>query len=134
MPITSFPRSSQSLPIPLPNERLFVDVGQDGIFQVRYDNPSRRRNTAAQGSADAFSPSTGHLREGVPHQIRLTRGSLNNAVFINRVVLGYMHMHEGPARRYQMVPVWDFGVRTIDRERYDDAYSSCSPSTPSMAP
>lgn len=24
-----------------------------------------------------------------------------------------------------MVPVWDFfGVRTIDRERYDDAYSS----------
>lgn len=112
---------------PLPNERLFVDVGQDSIFQVRYDNPLRVGETLQpKAQLMPLAQVLDIFAKVCPIKYASHEGASNNAVFINRVVLGYMHMQmKDQPGRYQMVPVWDFfGVRTIDRERYDDAYSS----------
>lgn len=123
-----FPGKNQpSYHLPLEYERLFVDVGEDGIFQIRYDNPLRVGQVLEETPVllpfpqilDVFSKLS-------PLKYAAFEQASNNGIQINRVVLGYMcqQMKDQPGR-HQMVPVWDFfGSRTIDRELYDETNNS----------
>ncbi len=108
--------------LPLPYERLFVDVGEDGIFQLIYDNPLRIGQTLEDNPALLpFDQVLDILAKVSPLKYAAYEHAKNNGIQINRVVLGYMslQMKDYPGR-YQMVPVWDFfGTRTIDQEFYD---------------
>ncbi len=108
--------------LPLPYERLFVDVGEDGIFQLIYDNPLRIGQTLEDNPALLpFDQVLDILAKVSPLKYAAYEHAKNNGIQINRVVLGYMslQMKDCPGR-YQMVPVWDFfGTRTIDQEFYD---------------
>lgn len=115
-------KQQRSYNLPLPYEKLFVDVGEDGIFQLSYSNPLRVGQTLQDGAAllpfdqvlDIFSRIS-------PLKYAPFEYAENNGIQISRVVLGYMCLQiKDSPDRYKMTPVWDFfGIRTIDRERYE---------------
>lgn len=113
--------------LPLPYERLFVDVGEDGIFQLIYDNPLRIGQTLQDSPALLpFEQVLDIFAKISPLKYAAYEQAKNNGIRVNRIVLGYMslQMKDCPGR-YQMVPVWDFfGSRTIGREFYDITHYS----------
>ena len=113
-----------SYQMPIPYESLFVDVGEDGIFQIRYDNPLQIGELLeAKTNLLPFEQILDIFGKVGPLKYAAYESNENNGIQINQVVLGYMHlqMKDKPSR-YQMVPVWDFfGTRTIGEERYDFA-------------
>ena len=110
--------------LPLAYERLFVDAGEDGIFQLRYDNPLRIGNTLEDSPALLpFERILEIFGSVSPLMYAPFEQAGNNGIQVDRVALGYMNLQmKDHPDRYQMVPVWDFfGSRTIDREFYEDA-------------
>ena len=116
-----------SYQMPIPYESLFVDVGEDGIFQIRYDNPLQIGELLeAKTNLLPFEQILDIFGKVGPLKYAAYESNENNGIQINQVVLGYMHlqMRDQPSR-YMMVPVWDFfGSRTIGMERYDYANQS----------
>jgi len=110
--------------LPLPYEELYVDVGEDGIFQVRYQNPLRIGQTlAASPALLPFNQVLDIFGSVSPLKYASFESADNNGIQIDRIVLGYMNLqNKDQPDRHQMVPVWDFfGTRTIDQERYSFA-------------
>lgn len=120
----SYFNSGQSQPgyhLPLPYEELYVDVGEDGIFQVWYQNPLRIGQTlTASPALLPFNQVLDIFGSVSPLKYASFESADNNGIQIDRVVLGYMNLQiKDQPDRHQMVPVWDFfGSRIIDRERY----------------
>ena len=106
----------------IPYEKLFVDVGEKGIFQIRYKNPLTVGDTLQTSTRLLpFSQVLEVFARLAPLKYASAESEENNGIQIHQVVLGYMvlQMRDQPAR-YQLVPVWDFmGSRTIGQERYD---------------
>ncbi len=107
----------------IPYEKLFVDVGANGIFAFDYENPVA---LGALLEADPvllpFSQIMDIFGKLAPLTIASTEYARNNSLYINRITLGYMcvQMKDHPDRS-QIIPVWDFfGIRSIDDERYDE--------------
>ena len=105
----------------LPYERLYVDVGADGIFTMDWEYPIEITGMIDE---DCELLSFEQIMEifGViaPMTIQPYEYEANNNLYINRAVLGYMCVQERDNPfAYRLVPVWDFfGERTIGRERY----------------
>ena len=108
----------------LPYEKLFVDVGEDGIFQIKYKNPLRLGEVLQEAPALLpFDQILDIFAQVAPLKYAAHEKEKNNGIQVSQVVLGYMHLQiKDQPERYQMVPVWDFmGSRTIGRERFDEA-------------
>ena len=115
-------RDMQYLP-PLPYEKLWVDVGADGIFQVRYEHPV---DITGMLMPDVELLSFEQIMEVfgavAPLTIAAYEGDANNTLCIDRITLGYIcvQMRDNPAR-CEMIPAWDFfGTRTIKNEKLDE--------------
>ena len=106
----------------IPYEKLFVDVGENGIFQIRYKNPLALGDTLESSPRMLpFQQILEVFARLAPLKYASAETEENNGIQIDQVVLGYMvpQMRDQPTR-YQLVPVWDFmGSRTIGKERYD---------------
>ena len=111
----------------LPYESLYVDVGEGGVFEMRWDNPLEVKDMIAEDcELLPFETIMDILGTIAPLSIQHAEYEANNALYIDRAVLGYMCLQErGKPTSYRLVPVWDFfGARTIGRERYDTHNSS----------
>lgn len=114
----------------LPYESLFVDVGENGLYQFRYMNPVR---LGAKLQADCtllpFSQIMEIFRTIAPLSIAHYERNIevSNEMRITRIALSYMGvpMRDAPTR-YQLIPVWDFyGVQTADGgERFSMPHDS----------
>lgn len=108
-------------------EQLYVDVGQNGVFQINYQNPLRVGKTLQDHvSLLRFSQVLDVFAKVVPLKYAVSESEPNNGIQVNRVVLGYMQlqMKDNP-NRYQLVPVWDFiGSRTIGQEYCNETNDS----------
>ncbi len=96
----------------LPYESLFVDVGENGLYQFRFMNPVR---IGAKLQADCtllpFSQIMEIFRTIAPLSIAHYERNIevSNEMRITRIALNYMGvpMRDDPTR-YQLIPVWDF--------------------------
>ena len=110
-------------------EKLTMDIGEKGIFSFRWENPIEITDMIAEDcellSFDQVMDIFGTI---APLSIQNTEYEANNALYVDRAVLGYMCLQErDKPMSYRLVPVWDFfGERTIGRERYGkrNGYSS----------
>ena len=108
---------------PVPQcEELWVDVGDEGVFALNWSHPIEIKDMVSEDcellSFDQIMDILGVLG---PMSIQHLEYEPNNALYLNRAVLGYMCLQErGKPTSYQLLPVWDFfGARTIGRERYE---------------
>ena len=107
----------------LPYEHLFVDVGENGIFQFQWEHPIEITGiTVEDCELLPFKQIMDIFATIAPLTIQSVEYYENNALYINRAVLGYMCLMErGQPGSYQLVPVWDFfGARTMNDARFED--------------
>lgn len=107
----------------IPYEKLFVDVGEKGIFLMRYNNPLSVGETIVESPVLLpFNDILDIFTKVSPLKYASGESEKNNGIQINRIVLGYMHLQmKDHPNRYQMVPVWDFfGTRTIGKEMLNE--------------
>lgn len=106
---------------PLAYERLYVDVGEDGIFGLRYEYPAQIGNRISQNvRLLPFAQIMDVFGSIAPLTIASTERGENNTLHIDRIELGYMcvQMKNDPTR-YQLIPVWDFfGTYSVSGEVY----------------
>ena len=106
----------------LPYEKLLVDVGADGIFQIIYYCPIEVLSAnALDTELLLFSTIMEAFKKASVEKLSLFEDGKNNAFYVDRITFGYMclPMARDPDR-YETIPVWDFfGTRTIDTEAYD---------------
>ena len=106
---------------PLPYERLFVDVGAEGIFNLRYEYPAQIGTQIAQNvTLLPFEQIMAVFGSIAPLTIVSTERGENNSLHIDRIELGFMcmQMKDDPAR-CQLIPVWDFfGTHSVSGEVY----------------
>ena len=105
----------------LPYEKLWIDVGEKGIFDVHWENPIDITGMIEEDCEllpfDKIMDIFGTI---APLTIQNTEYERNNNLYIDHAVLGYMCLQKrGDPTDYRLVPVWDFfGERTIGPERY----------------
>ena len=103
-------------------ERCYVDVGENGVFQLSWEHPLEITGVVA-GDCQLldFNQIMDIFGAIAPLSIQSAESYDTNALYINRAVLGYMCLQErGNPTNYQLVPVWDFfGERAINTERAD---------------
>ena len=111
--------------LPMPYEKLYVDVDAEGIFGLRYENPIESpildEESVPLLSFDEIRQIFGMISPMTIMSYEKYEAAGNNALYIDRIELGYMTVQrkDQPAR-YQLIPVWDFfGQRTISDETYD---------------
>ena len=106
----------------LPYEKLRVDVGAGGIFQIIYYCPIAVLSAnASDTEVLPFSSIMDVFAKASVEKLSLFEEGKNNVFYVDRITLGYMclPMASDPDR-YETIPVWDFfGTRTIDEEVYD---------------
>ena len=131
IPVTPvYQQGARELTIPEPTnfspilkyEKLSVDVGESGIFGLSWSEPIEITEMVAEDcELLTFEQIMDILAAIAPLSIQHMESEGNNALYINRAVLGYMCVQEcGKPTSYRLIPVWDFyGVRTFARERYD---------------
>lgn len=107
----------------MPYEVLYVDVGQNGIFQILWQNPfileEQLTDNCTILSFEEIMQIFGTI---APLKAAIYENTAaNNNYYIDRIELSYMILQEkNNPLVYTLTPVWDFfGARTIDRERYD---------------
>ena len=116
---------ASSFSLPMPYEKLYVDVDAEGIWGLRYDFPIEspileEENVAVLSFAEIWRI-FGVISPMTIMNYEQYAAAVNNALYIDRIELGYMAVQrkDQPAR-YQLIPVWDFfGKRTIKDETYD---------------
>ena len=105
----------------LPYEKCYVDVGENGVFQLRWEHPIEILATVTEDcqllSFDEIMNIFGAI---APLTIQASEAYENNALYIDRVAFGYMCLQEREnPTGYQLVPVWDFfGERTMRDARF----------------
>ena len=108
---------------PLHYERLYVDVGADGIFYISYAYPIEIAGLLEENvSLLPFDRIWEVFGSIAPMTIAYLEANENNALYIDRIELGYMcvQMKDDPAR-YQLLPVWDFfGRRTMGEDTFSE--------------
>lgn len=106
---------------PLPYERLYVDVGAEGIFCLRYEHPAQVGKRLMQDvELLPFEQIMSVFGSIAPLTIASTEHGDNNMLMIDRIELGYMcvQMKDDPSC-YQLIPVWDFfGTYSVSGEVY----------------
>ena len=111
----------------LPYEKCYVDVGENGVFQLSWEHPIEIVGTVAEDcqllSFDEIMSIFGAI---APLTIQASEAYDNNALYIDRAVLGYMCLQErGNPTSYQLIPVWDFfGERTMRDDRFAEHNNS----------
>ena len=116
---------ASSFSLPMPYEKLYVDVDAEGILGLRYDFPIEspileEENVPVLSFAEIWRI-FGVISPMTIMNYEQYAAAVNNALYIDRIELGYMAVQrkDKPAR-YQLIPVWDFfGKRTIKDETYD---------------
>ena len=117
-----------SFSLPMPYEKLYVDVDADGIFGLRYDYPIDDPVLETENAALLpFSDIWGILKSIAPLTIMSNEkyeALRVNDLHIERIELGYMCVQkkDQPAQ-YQLVPVWDFFGRKIINDDVYDMYN-----------
>ena len=108
---------------PLPYEKLFVDVGADGVFCIRYEYPLEIVGQLETNiSILSFEQIWDIFSTVSPLTIAYLESNDNNGLCIDQIALGYMcvQMKDDPSR-YQLIPVWDFfGSRTIGNDTFEE--------------
>lgn len=105
----------------LPYEKLYIDIGENGIFYTIWENPIDITNMLEEDcELLPFEQVMDIFGAIAPLTIQRTEYEANNDLYINHAVLGYMCLPErGNSTSYRLTPVWDFfGERTIGPERY----------------
>ena len=119
----------QLFALPLPYEKLYVDVDKDGIFGLRYEYPINEPVLETENVTLLSFSEIWQIAENVaPMTIMYNEqyeAIVDNALYIERVELGYMCVPkmDEPAR-YQLIPVWDFFGRRILNDQVYDQYNS----------
>lgn len=111
---------------PLPYEKLYVDVGADGVFCIRYEYPLQivgqlEKNVSILPFEQIWEI-FGTISPLTISYLENAENNDNNALYIDRIELGYMcvQMKDDPAR-YQLIPVWDFfGSRTMGDDTFEE--------------
>lgn len=107
----------------MPYEVLYVDVGQNGIFQILWQNPFTLEEQLTDNCTIlSFEEIMQIFGTIAPLKAAIYENTAaNNNYYIDRIELSYMILQEkNNPLVYTLTPVWDFfGARTIDRERYD---------------
>ena len=115
--------------LPLPYEKLYVDVDEDGIFGLRYEYPINEPILETENAALLPFSEIWQIAEQIaPMTIMYNeqyKAVVDNALSIERVELGYMCVPkmDEPAH-YQLIPVWDFFGRRILNDTSYDQYNS----------
>ena len=107
----------------LPYERLWIDVGEGGVFGMRWDNPIVVKDVIAKDcELLPFEKIMDIFSTIAPLTIQATEYESNNNLYVKRAALSYICAQErGNPTSYQLIPVWDFfGARTIGREHYEE--------------
>jgi hypothetical protein len=94
----------------IPYEKLYMDVGQEGIFAIRYENPLTLGNMLQEQAALLpFEHVMDVFARVAPLKYAATELEEEQFIQVDWVVLGYMQlqMKDNPTH-YQLVPVWDF--------------------------
>ena len=98
-----------------PYEKLFIDVGQNGVFQIQFQNPLRVGEAQGDASFLPFDQIMEIFSRVAPLKIAAgeTESKIGdryvNNLYIKEIRLGYMcTMDRNHPERYLMIPVWDF--------------------------
>ena len=98
-----------------PYEKLFIDVGENGVFQIQFQNPLRVGEAQGDASFLSFDKIMEIFNRIAPLGIAgselnsLIGGRYVNNIYIKEIRLGYMcTMDRNHPERYLMIPVWDF--------------------------
>ena len=112
-------------PVP-PYEKLFIDVGENGIFQIAFQYPLRIGEVISEAELLPFDQIMDIFSRVAPLSIAASElnskfeGRYINNLYIKEIRLGYMcTMDRDHPERHVLVPVWDFYG---DREFRDDYY------------
>lgn len=112
-------------PVP-PYEKLFIDVGENGIFQIQLQHPLRIGDVTGEAALLPFDQIMEVFSRIAP--LSIAANELNskignqyvNNLYIKEIRLGYMcSMDRDHPERHLLIPVWDFYG---DQEFRDDYY------------
>ena len=113
-------------PVP-PYEKLFIDVGENGIFQIQLQHPLRIGDVTGEAALLPFDQIMEVFIRIAP--LSIAANELNskfgnqyvNNLYIKEIRLGYMcTMDRDRPERHLLIPVWDFYG---EREFSDDYYT-----------
>ena len=115
--------------LPLPYEKLYVDVDENGIFGLRYEYPINKPVLETENvTLLSFSEIWQIAEQVAPMTIMYNEqyeAVVDNALFIERVELGYMCVPKmDEPGHYQLIPVWDFFGRRILNDQLYDQYNN----------
>jgi len=113
-------------PVP-PYEKLFIDVGENGIFQIQLQYPLRIGDVTGEATLQPFDQIMEVFSRIAPLSIaaiemdsKIGDQYVNN-LYIKKILLGYMcTMDRDHPERHLLIPVWDFyGNREYSEDYYD---------------